>query len=176
MKLASEAAISAALESHLQRAFIFRFPNVIGVPATHGVIQDFIQKLKNKPKILDVHGDGTQQKCYLHVEELIDAMRFIRSRSKDRLNYFNIAADDPGVTVKFIAETVIERVASGATAAYGAGKKGWVGDVPKFNYSIAKLARLGWNPRLSSAQAVRKAVDEIVKQALLNFEWVTGGF
>ncbi len=168
MKLASEAAISAALESHLQSAFIFRFPNVIGVPATHGVIQDFMQQLKRKPKVLDVLGDGTQQKCYLHVEELIDAMLFIRNRALDRLNYFNIGADDLGVTVKFIAETVIDRVAPGAIAAYGAGNKGWVGDVPKFHYSIAKLVRLGWSPRLDSAQSIRKAVDEIAIQEFGN--------
>ena len=46
MKLASEAAISAAAESHLSRANLFRFPNVVGAPATHGVILDFINKLK----------------------------------------------------------------------------------------------------------------------------------
>lgn len=51
MKLASEAAISAALESYLQHAYLFRFPNVIGVPATHGVIQDFMRKLKLTPRI-----------------------------------------------------------------------------------------------------------------------------
>ncbi|WP_187790232.1 NAD-dependent epimerase/dehydratase family protein, partial [Salmonella sp. S127_66822] len=32
MKLASEALISAAAEAWLERAWIFRFPNVIGVP------------------------------------------------------------------------------------------------------------------------------------------------
>ena len=54
MKLASEAVISAALESHLQQAFIFRFPNVTGVPATHGVIQDFMRKTQ---------GHAGQPKC-----------------------------------------------------------------------------------------------------------------
>lgn len=37
MKLASEAIISAACESWLKRSYIFRFPNVVGSPATHGV-------------------------------------------------------------------------------------------------------------------------------------------
>ncbi len=164
MKLASEAAISAALESHLQRAFVFRFPNVIGVPATHGVIHDFMRKLKTTPRNLDVLGDGTQNKSYLHVKELIDAMLFIRTHSHDRLNYFNIGADDRGVTVRFIAETVVNRVAPGATITFGQGNKGWVGDVPKFTYSIEKLAKLGWRPQLSSMQAMRKAVDEIAEQ------------
>jgi len=164
MKLASEAAISASLESYLQRAFLFRFPNVIGTPATHGVIQDFMQKLKTTPGNLDVLGDGTQQKSYLHVDDLIDAMMYIRTHAHDRLNYFNIAADDDGVTVKFIAEAVVERVAPGATITFGQGDRGWVGDVPKFKYSIDKLSKLGWRPRLDSIRAIRKAVDEIAGQ------------
>jgi UDP-glucose 4-epimerase len=164
MKLASEATITAALESHLQRAFLFRFPNVIGVPATHGVIQDFMRKLKATPGNLDVLGDGTQQKGYLHVDDLIDAMLFIAVHARDRLNYYNIAADDAGVTVKFIAETVVARVAPGATITFGQSNRGWVGDVPKFTYSIEKLARLGWRPHLGSVQAIEKAVGEIAEQ------------
>jgi UDP-glucose 4-epimerase len=164
MKLASEAAISAALESNLQRAYLFRFPNVIGVPATHGVIQDFMRKLKATPGNLEVLGDGTQQKSYLHVDDLIDAMLFIRAHAQERLNYFNIAADDAGVTVKYIAQAVVGRIAPRATISFGKGDKGWVGDVPRFKYSTEKLSALGWRPRLNSVMAISKAVEEIAKQ------------
>ena len=164
MKLASEAAISAALESHLERAFVFRFPNVIGVPATHGVILDFVRKLAATPGRLDVLGDGTQRKSYLHVEELVDAMLYIRAHAGAKLNYFNIGPDDDGVTVRFIAEKVVEALAPGARIAFGKGNKGWVGDVPAFTYSTAKLAALGWRPRLGSREAVCKALAEIVRQ------------
>ena len=92
MKLASEALISASVENFLNNAYIFRFPNVIGVPATHGVILDFIEKLKLEPTCLNVLGDGTQQKAYLHVDELIDAMCFIVSNSRNKLNFYNGSA------------------------------------------------------------------------------------
>ena len=52
MKLASEACISAALEAYLQQAWVFRFPNVVGSRSTHGVIHDFVQKLKANPNEL----------------------------------------------------------------------------------------------------------------------------
>jgi UDP-glucose 4-epimerase len=166
MKLASEAAISASVECHLKQAFIFRFPNVIGVPATHGVILDFINKLKETPDNLDVLGDGTQQKTYLHVEELIDAMLFIRNHSKGKISYFNIGADDEGATVKYIAEEVVKVVAPEAKITYGVGNKGWVGDVPKFSYSISKLLALGWRPKLSSLESVKKAIIQITSEKL----------
>lgn len=164
MKLSSEAAISAAVESHLRSAFLFRFPNVIGIPATHGVIQDFMKKLRATPENLDVLGDGTQQKGYLHVDDLVEAMLYIRDKADERINYFNIGANDAGVTVRFIAETVVARIAPGATIRYGQGNKGWVGDVPKFSYSIDKLTRLGWRPSMGSEQAIRKAVQQIALQ------------
>ena len=164
MKLASEAIIGASLEAHLRQVFLFRFPNVIGVPATHGVIQDFMRKLKKTPGNLEVLGDGSQQKSYLHVEELIDAMFFILAHARDKMNYFNIGAADDGVTVSFIAETVRNRVAPGASISFGTGNRGWVGDVPRFRFSIKKLSALGWNPRLSSQESIRKAVEEIALQ------------
>jgi UDP-glucose 4-epimerase len=164
MKLASEAAISAALESYLNRAFIFRFPNVVGVPATHGVILDFVRKLRATPSNLAVLGDGTQCKSYLHGDDLISAMLHIRAHAPDKLAYYNIGPQDDGVTVRFIAETVVARVSTHARITYGAGNKGWVGDVPKFSYSTAKLSRLGWHPEMGSAAAIRKAVDQVAEQ------------
>lgn len=164
MKLASEGVISAALESHLERAYLFRFPNVIGVPATHGVIYDFVYKLRATPDRLEVLGDGSQRKSYLHVDDLIDAMLYVREHAADQLECYNVAASDPGVTVRFIAEQVVQRVSPRAAIHYGVGNKGWVGDVPKFTYSVAKLESLGWRPRLDSAEAVRTAIRQIVAQ------------
>lgn len=168
MKLASEAAISAATESFLEKAYIFRFPNVIGIPATHGVILDFVKKLKNIPFELEVLGDGTQKKSYLHVEELIDAMLFIRNHSAEKLSVFNIGTGDEGVTVRFIAEETVRTLAPNATISYGKGNKGWIGDVPKFSYSVKKLIDLGWKPKLGSKEAVRKAIRQIVAQETEN--------
>jgi len=161
MKLASEAIISAAVEKGINRALIFRFPNVIGIPATHGVILDFIRKLKTSPDRLVVLGDGTQQKSYLHLDELLDAMLFVRDHASERLNYFNIGSGDDGITVRDIAEQVVETVAPNAAIVYGQGNRGWVGDVPKFIYSIEKLLRLGWKPRMDSAAAVRYSIQQI---------------
>jgi UDP-glucose 4-epimerase len=165
MKLASEAAISCAVESFLQRAWIFRFPNVVGSRSTHGVIHDFVQKLRKTPEELEVLGDGSQEKPYFHVSDLIEAMLFITGRASDPLNYFNIGTAGSVTTVAYIAEAVVRRQAAGAKIRYTGGKKGWVGDVPKFNYSIEKLRRLGWSTRLTSNQAVDQAVDETVLEA-----------
>jgi UDP-glucose 4-epimerase len=160
MKLASEGVISAALERFGKQAWIYRFPNVIGARSTHGVIYDFLRKLKRNPAELEVLGDGTQQKPYLHVTELIDAMIFVWHAAQDRLNVFNVAPPDTSTTVRHIAEAVVRAAAPNARISYGTGSRGWVGDVPKFAYSIARVQKLGWTPKLSSDEAVALAIRE----------------
>lgn len=165
MKLASEAMISAASESYLERACLFRFPNVVGVPATHGVILDFIRKLKANRNSLDVLGNGTQRKAYLHVSDLVAAMLFVRSLPGDSKTLpINVGPVDEGVYVRWIAEQVVKRVAPYASIQFGTDDRGWVGDVPKFHYSIAKIQALGWKPSLDSEAAVLRAIDEIAFQ------------
>jgi len=164
MKLASEAYISAAAESHLDQAWLFRFPNVIGVPATHGVLLDFVRKLKKDASRLEVLGNGTQQKGYLHVSDLVDAMLHLKKTVKTKLSVHNIGAVDSGVTVRHIAESMVALTAPGARLEFGTGNKGWVGDVPKFRYSVQKLLDTGWRPRMNSFQAMERALGEVAAQ------------
>lgn len=163
MKLASEAQIRAAVESWLERADIFRFPNVVGVPATHGVVLDFVRKLDQTPGILDVLGDGTQCKPYVHVNDLISAMLHITGQS-GRYQVFNIGPADQGASVRLIAEAVRDHVSPAAEIRYGLGGRGWVGDVGRVNYDTARLAAAGWSARQTSIEAVRQAVVEIAAQ------------
>jgi len=170
MKLASEAAICAAQESFLSQAIVFRFPNVVGTPATHGVIYDFIHKIKLTPELLNVLGDGSQKKLYLHVSDLISAMIFLQENliSTKKIEIFNIGPPDQGASVKEIAEIVSALFNPRPAIRYGIESKGWVGDVPKFRYSTKKLNDLGWNSKLGSLSAIRLASKEILQQIVGN--------
>lgn len=164
MKLASEAQIAAAAESFLAQALLFRFPNVVGTPATHGALVDFTRRLKADPTVLRVLGDGTQRKPYLHVDELIEAMFAAHDGAPQGVRPYNIGPPDHGVTVRWMAQKVVERVSPGARLEFGSGPRGWVGDVPRFHYALDAIAALGWRPALDSAGAVSRAIDEIARQ------------
>lgn len=164
MKLASEGAISAASAAFLERSWIFRFPNVVGSRATHGVCHDLIRRLRANPALLEVLGDGRQQKPYIHVDDLVDAMLFIKAQCEERVAVYNIAPDDEGARVSFIAETVVAAVAPGAEIRYRGGARGWQGDVPHFSYDTTKAKAMGWRPTASSHQAIIRAVGELVRE------------
>jgi UDP-glucose 4-epimerase len=164
MKLASEAIISAACESFLDVGYIFRFPNVVGTPATHGVIFDLVNKLKSNPGPLEVLGDGAQQKSYLHVSDLVDAILYIKSVETAGRVVFNIGPVDEGLTVREIAEIVIQVVSPSREICFTGGDRGWLGDIPRFFYSVDKLSSIGWVPVMGSRESVRRAAVEVAGQ------------
>jgi UDP-glucose 4-epimerase len=59
-----------------------------------------------------------------------------------------------------MAEAVVREAAPSARIRYTGGSRGWIGDVPKFRYSIEKIKSAGWTPRLTSNQAVDLAIRE----------------
>jgi UDP-glucose 4-epimerase len=161
-KLASEAFISSFAANYDLRAWIVRFPNVVGGRATHGVIHDFIAKLRRNPDVLEVLGDGRQNKPYLHVRDLVAAILLIWDKAGERLNVFNVGVESR-TSVRRIAEMVVEEMGLPASIRYTGGERGWVGDVPEFHYRTDRIHTLGWRARASSDEAVRLAVREILE-------------
>ncbi len=166
-KLAGEAYVSAYAHRHDIRSWVFRFPNVVGSRATHGVILDFVVRLKEHPEILHVLGDGSQMKPYLYVHDLIDAILLAWKKVEPApYEVFNVGPDT-ATRVSRIAEIVVEKMGlSGETRIeYGDGPVGWPGDIARFAYDLRKISALGWRPSGPSDEAVaRAAVDIIAEQ------------
>lgn len=158
-KLASEAFISAFSSTYNIQTWITRFPNVVGERFTHGVIFDFIKKLNNNPNELEVLGNGEQCKPYIYVKDLIDGIRFVINHSTERFNVYNLGPDSR-TKVKEIAAMVIEEMGLNAKIKYTGGDRGWVGDVPAFEYDLTKINNLGWHDPKSSNEAVRTAIQK----------------
>ncbi len=159
-KLGGEGLISSFCGTFNFQAWIFRFANVVGVRGTHGVIVDFIAKLEKNSKELEILGDGCQQKPYLYVTELVDGMLFGFDHSDEQINLFNVGVNS-NTTVNRIAELVVEEMKlKDVEFKYTGGRRGWAGDVPRFQLSIEKMKKLGWQASLSSDEAVRKAIRD----------------
>ena len=108
-KLACEALISAYAYTYGFKAVIYRLANIVGPRSKHGVIYDFIQKLKANPKELEILGDGTQNKSYLHINDCIQAMLLGLEKTRNQVETYNIGSEDQ-TNVKTIAETVVEKM------------------------------------------------------------------
>ena len=161
-KLASEALISSYVSMCDMNAVIFRFPNVIGPRLTHGVVYDFVKKLRNNPKELEILGNGTQCKPYIYVTDLVNAIVKLTEQFEPGVEIFNISVMSEGTSVTHIAEIVVEVLGlSDVEFKYTGGDRGWKGDVPRFKYDISKVLATGWKPEYTSDEAVRKAAQSL---------------
>jgi len=153
-KLACEALISAYSHSFGIRSSSFRFANIIGPRSGHGVIPDFVRKLRENPRELEILGDGSQTKSYLEVSECVRAMLFAVEHAREPVNVFNIGSED-WIDVTAIADIVVAAMGlSEVEYRYTGGERGWVGDVPRMLLSIERLKSIGWKPEMGSRESV----------------------
>lgn len=158
-KLASEAFISAFSSTYGIQTWITRFPNVVGERFTHGVIYDFIKKLRNNPEELEVLGNGEQCKPYVYVKDLVEAILYVIDHAEEKYNVYMIGSDSR-TKVKEIAAMVIDEMGLNAKIRYTGGDRGWVGDVPEFRYDLSKINKLGWTAPHNSNESVRLAIQK----------------
>lgn len=162
-KAGAEAYISAYCSTFGMQAWIMRMVNTIGTYNTHGVIGDFIRKLTDNPKKLLILGNGKQSKAYVHVDDCLDAYEVALKKANGTVNVFNVGAED-WADVDAVAGIVTEEMGlKDVKYEYTGGASGWVGDVPKVMLSIEKIKALGWKPKYTSEEAVRKATKEMLR-------------
>ncbi len=161
-KLSCEAFIAAYCYLYGLQAWLFRYGNVIGARMGHGVIFDFVRKLRANPEELVILGDGQQEKNYFLVDECIDGMEYIISHTKAPCAIFNLGADTTS-NVQTIARIVIEEMGlKDVKIRFKGGEGGWPGDQPKVYLDTSKVRNLGWRPRHTSDEAVRTAVRRLL--------------
>jgi len=166
-KLGCEGLISSYCHTFGLSGVLLRFANVVGSRAKHGVIVDFIRKLRQNPEELEILGDGKQKKSYLHVKDLVSAFfAVLPSLEKvGTVEAFNVGSLD-WVDVRRIAEIVCEEMHVKPrfrfNNALGDGR-GWRGDVKVMRLSVDKLMSLGWKPTLNSEEAIRLGCREILQ-------------
>ena len=161
-KLSSESLISAYCYMFGLKGISFRLANVIGELQTHGVIFDFFKKMKMNKKFLNVLGNGSQKKSYIHVIDVISGMLYAIKKNKKIYDTFNVANNDT-VTVKYIANQCVAYYCNAKKLKKHKIKfqkqiRGWNGDVPIIKMSNKKIRSLGWKFSYSSKEAVKKTV------------------
>jgi UDP-glucose 4-epimerase len=165
-KLACEALIASYCHMFGFRGRAFRFANVVGARQTHGVGYDFLRRLKADPTQLRILGDGQQRKSYIHVEDVLTAIKVADAATSGAYDVFNVATDDY-ITVREIADRAVG--ISGLNPAvvrydFTGGDRGWKGDVPVVRFDCSKIKALGWRCRRTSGEAVSDAMLAMLKE------------
>ena len=165
-KQAGEGLIGSWVGTFNLQAWIFRFANIIGERGTHGVIFDFIHKLKADPNRLEVLGNGLQEKSYMEVGDCVDGILHVIDNTSDRINLYNLGSNDTCSVRNIAAIVVKETGCDGASIEYTGGDRGWAGDIPKAMLSINRLKELGFKVNYDSEEAVAYTTRVLIKEIM----------
>ena len=165
-KVACENLIHAYTNLYGLKAIILRYANVIGPRLGHGVIYDFITKLRKNPKQLEILGDGTQKRSYIYIDDAVEGTLIAYNATRQRFEVYNVGSED-WITVKNVADIVVEAMGLKNVSylykpiAHGVG---WLGDVKNIALSIDKIKDLGFKPTMSSREAVRRTTEDLAEE------------
>ncbi len=157
-KAAGESMIQAYAEYFGLRTLCFRFVSWIGPRYSHGVVVDFLRKLRENHQELEILGDGNQRKSYLDVRDGIAGIFLALERAPDRKSIFNLGHDD-FINVLEVARIVTDEASLGGVQFRTlGGKRGWLGDSPMVHLDTSRIKELGWLPRRSIEEGIRATV------------------
>ncbi|MCU0798201.1 MAG: SDR family NAD(P)-dependent oxidoreductase [Candidatus Thermoplasmatota archaeon] len=165
-KLAAEALIAAFSDNFGIRSSVFRFANVVGSRSTHGILIDLMRKLKKDPTRLEILGDGSQRKSYIHVSDCVDGVIHATEAQKTQFEYYNVGTDG-FIEIRNIPDIVVRAMGlKDVRLEFTGGHKGagWKGDVKYMSLDIRKLLSTGWTYHHDSRRSLEMAASEIFKE------------
>ena len=172
-KLAGEALIASYCQMFGLIGCVFRFGNVVGPRQTHGVGFDFVRRLLADPQGLDILGDGSQSKSYIHVSDVVRAVLRAAESAPRPFAAFNVATGDY-ITVREIADLCVEVLGldpDRVAYRFSGGDRGWKGDVPVMRLNTERIRRLGWSNRMTTREALRASLESLLQDARSGRLW-----
>jgi UDP-glucose 4-epimerase len=171
-KMACEALLAAYCEGYGFEGYSFRFVSLLGPRYPHGHVFDFVRQLLADPARLQVLGDGSQRKSYLHVEDCVRAILHIgdqtcpRAGVDRRYDVYHLGV--PAFChVRDSAGWICDEMGVRPHIQFGTGNRGWIGDSPFVFLDVHKAMSTGWSPEHSIEASVRQTV-----RWLLDNQWI----
>lgn len=163
-KLAGEAFVGAYAHLYGISACVLRLGIVLGHGLRRGVVYDFVHRLRADPSQLTVMGDGRQRKPYVAIEDVVSAFVRLGLERGDGARTYNVSGRG-AVAVMEIAEEVLRVLGlHGIPVRTQQDARGWPGDIPDLELSIARATAAGWEPRFTAREAVARGVRAIVAE------------
>jgi len=171
-KMACEGLISAYCNAFNVEGYCFRFVSLLGPRYPHGHVFDFVKKLIMDPSRLEILGDGTAEKSYLHIEDCISALMLIcedkRPAKGSSLGFevFHLGMEEV-IQVADSAKLIASQLGLTPNYEFGQGKRGWVGDNPFVLLDVSKVKGFGWSPR----HTIKDSIAETTEWLRMN-DWI----
>ncbi len=155
-KLASERYISVYGKLYDLPACSMRFFSVYGPRQKKQIVYDFLCKLRDNKSNLEVIGDGTQQRDFVFVMDIVQALMLVAAVAPMNGEVYNVASGEYCSTAE-LAEMVCLAQKSDAEITFTGSIR--PGDADKWRADISKLCALGYVPAMSIKDGVSKTAE-----------------
>ena len=138
---------------------ILRFANVYGQRG-HGVIPDFLDKLRRNPEKLEIIGTGLQSRDFVHIADVVNALILSAVNEEAIGKTYNIGF---GKTMKIIdlAKMILNVLGLSDKTVITTTNVPWQGDINTIWFDITKIKKdLNWHPKISLEDNLKEMILE----------------
>jgi GDP-L-fucose synthase len=123
-----------------------------------GLINRFLEAKKNKNPSITCWGDGSPTREFLYCDDMADACIFLMKNYNDS-KFINIGSDTE-LTIKDLAEKIKVHTGYEGTIEWDINKPN---GTPKRKLDNSKLFNMGWKPKVSFDEGLKKTIDWYLK-------------
>ncbi len=136
---------------------IARIFNTYGPRMARFVILDFLRKLHDDPFVLEVLGNGSQIRDFTYVSDVVAALVLLSQSGTDGEAY-NISSGTSHSVTDLANKMIAALGLKGKTEIFYTGRS-WVGDAQRWEVSIAKIAEIGYEPRVMLEEGLQHTIQ-----------------
>jgi UDP-glucose 4-epimerase len=149
-------------ENYGLEVIMFRIFNVYG-PNGHGVLPDFLKKLKKTPDKLEILGTGRQGRDFIYVSDMVNILILAAASPAAAGQIFN-AGTGTTISVTELAKKLIKHLGLENVEITCTGGLAWEGDMDITQADISKAVKLlKWKPRVTLDEGLKKLIDSARK-------------
>ena len=163
-KRASESILKYYTSTGQIRGVSARMCATVGRGLTHGVVYDFIRKIKNNPVLEALGSSPGSTKPYCHVDDTTDALILLALKEEVE-KYYNIVPSDV-ININQVPDSVMKGMNDEKEIVWLGDEANWSGDNNLINTLNTKLKSIGWQNKYNSKEAIVKAVEDTIKDDL----------
>jgi UDP-glucose 4-epimerase len=145
-KLAAERYVAVYSQLYGLRATSLRLFSVYGPRQRKQVIYDLLHRLRQNPGQLEILGDGSQERDFVFVQDVVQAMLLAATDTPGRGEAYNVASGKT-ITIRELATAICNVCGLRPKITYSGSIR--LGDAEKWTVNVTSLRQLGHSPTIS---------------------------
>jgi UDP-glucose 4-epimerase len=154
-KLAAEQYLRLYHSLYGLRTTILRMFSIYGPRLRKQVIYDLMCKIRDNPRELPVHGDGTQERDFNYIRNVIDAMLLLAEKASFTADVYNLGGAET-VNIRCVAEMLCEAMGVSPKLVFSGVVR--PGETQRWVADISRIRTLGYTPRVTLKEGLAETV------------------